>query len=458
MNTQSYDLICSGGGPANLAMAEEIALRSSMRVLVVDIGLGIRNRFCPLSAASPCPPCKTCHAVHGIAGAGAYSDGKLSFWPAGSGLLGLAGSIEDVLALDDRLRIYFEPLLANASSATTCKDAATLDSKAATKGINLKAYDVFHCGSEAIQEFYHSKYQQLVQMGVTFATRSKVIEIVPEGSGAYRVTWVRAGKTQSAVAPMVSLGVGKAFGVWLRKILDELEVERTQTTIEPGIRLELPYQLTEHIANCHRDAKFKINCCDGSEVRSFCFCYRGFVLGAYYDDMTTVSGFSLRDRHSNNTNFAVLNRIKIDSSDPYQAVLPYIKAQNTHANGGVTVQLLGDFRRDVPSSSDSIANACIQPTLGTAVPGRLVLGPYDGIRKNLIEFIECLDKLMPGVANPRNLVYGPVLEKSWDEVKLDKMRTTARGVFVVGDATGHARGLVQAVGTGILAAQTILAT
>src|SRR5918992_1117279 len=86
METKRYDLICIGAGPANLALAEEVkeALSDSL-ILVIDVGRSVTQRRCPLAKRGLCPPCATCHAVHGVAGAGAYSDGKVSFWPAGSG-------------------------------------------------------------------------------------------------------------------------------------------------------------------------------------------------------------------------------------------------------------------------------------------------------------------------------------------------------------------------------------
>jgi uncharacterized FAD-dependent dehydrogenase len=49
-----------------------------------------------------------------------------------------------------------------------------------------------------------------------------------------------------------------------------------------------------------------------------------------------------------------------------------------------------------------------------------------------------------------------VIEKCWDKIALEGIRTSRRNAYVVGDATGHARGLVQAAATGLLAAEAIL--
>lgn len=452
-----YDLICVGGGPGNLALVEELKLfRGQASVLILELGRRVDARRCPLATRGVCPPCKLCHAVHGVAGAGAYSDGKVSFWPAGTGLLHLAGSLAAVHDLDARLRHYYEPLRRIGSTATSCAEAVELARTLGVTDLELKGYDVIHAGSEAIQEFYQEKQRSLQESGVTIHAQSRVTDVSASEGGGYRISWERRGEALVAFAPVLSLGTGKASGRWLRQILDCLGVERQLTEIEHGIRLEMPHTVTARLAACHRDAKIKIAVEDGSEVRTFCLCQRGFVLGAYYDDMTTVSGYSLRDRRSENTNLALLNRIALPPGvDPYLDFLPSIQVQNRRAQGGVMVQRLGDFVASVETTAEDLGKNPVRPTLPSAISGRVELHLDARIRPNLVNAIWRIDQVCPGFASPHNLVYGPVLEKCWDKVTLTSMRTTAPGLYVVGDAAGHARGLVQAAATGLLAARSI---
>jgi uncharacterized FAD-dependent dehydrogenase len=459
METKRYDLICIGAGPANLALAEEVkkALPDSL-ILVIDAGRSVNQRRCPLAMRGVCPPCATCHAVHGVAGAGAYSDGKVSFWPAGSGLTKMA-PMSDVLRVNAVLADYYAPVRTATRSFSTCsQDAGPILSACKNTNIVLKPYDVTHAGSEAIQEFYSAKQSQLSQMDIVFMDRTRVTSITSLFNGDYFVAWSsRNNAGNGARAPLVSLGVGKASGTWLRDTLDALGVRRGYSSIESGVRLEFPHYVTDHVVNCHRDAKFKFNASDGSEVRTFCFCHRGFVLGAYYDDMTVVSGFSLRDRESGNTNFAILNRISLPRfKDPYRSLLPDIQAQNEKAGGGVTVQLLGDFIADRPTMPEVLSRNLVRPTLSSARPGRISPAGGSSVRRNIIDALKELAIICPGLDDPRNLVYGPVLEKCWDEVELQNMRTSVPGIYVVGDATGYARGLVQAAASGLLASRSVI--
>ncbi|MDR3052229.1 MAG: FAD-dependent oxidoreductase, partial [Oscillospiraceae bacterium] len=76
---ETFDAIIIGAGPAGIFTALELtALQPQARVLMVDTGRAIVNRFCPARATGHCAHCVPCAIVHGWAGAGAFSDGKLS--------------------------------------------------------------------------------------------------------------------------------------------------------------------------------------------------------------------------------------------------------------------------------------------------------------------------------------------------------------------------------------------
>ena len=74
-----YDVIVVGAGPAGIFTALEMnRLLPGKRVLVVDAGSSIDRRACPARKTGRCVDCKPCNIMNGWAGAGAFSDGKLS--------------------------------------------------------------------------------------------------------------------------------------------------------------------------------------------------------------------------------------------------------------------------------------------------------------------------------------------------------------------------------------------
>ena len=85
-----------------------------------------------------------------------------------------------------------------------------------------------------------------------------------------------------------------------------------------------------------------------------------------------------------------------------------------------------------------------------ALPQRIVL--------NLLEAIERLDRVIPGLAADSTLIYAPEI-KFYDTqyAVQDGMETKLPGFYVAGDASGHSRGIVFAAVTGIYAARHIAA-
>ena len=74
-----YDIIIAGAGPAGIFTAlETLRLNPDARVLMADLGVTLDKRDCPARKLGRCVGCKPCNIMCGWAGAGAFSDGKLS--------------------------------------------------------------------------------------------------------------------------------------------------------------------------------------------------------------------------------------------------------------------------------------------------------------------------------------------------------------------------------------------
>ncbi len=76
---KNYDVIIVGAGPAGIFTALELdKLAPEKKVLVVDSGSAIERRPARRGTTGVCAHCATCSIMNGWAGAGAFSDGKLS--------------------------------------------------------------------------------------------------------------------------------------------------------------------------------------------------------------------------------------------------------------------------------------------------------------------------------------------------------------------------------------------
>ncbi len=77
--SQKFDVIIVGGGPAGLFAAYHLCEHSNCRILLIEKGKGPLKRCCPMNSTHQCVQCRPCNILSGIGGAGLFSDGKLNF-------------------------------------------------------------------------------------------------------------------------------------------------------------------------------------------------------------------------------------------------------------------------------------------------------------------------------------------------------------------------------------------
>jgi uncharacterized FAD-dependent dehydrogenase len=195
-------------------------------------------------------------------------------------------------------------------------------------------------------------------------------------------------------------------------------------------------------------------------VRTFCVCPSGFVVRELYgDSLFGANGHSMRDIKSENTNFALLTRIKL--TEPLENTTEYGRriAQLANTLGGhkPLLQRLGDMKNYKRSTWSRLSRSFVKPTLNNVTPGDISMAYPRRIINDLLEGIEMLDKVMPGINSDSTLLYGPEIKFYAMRIKTDKhLRTRISNLYVAGDGAGVSRGIVGAAATGLLASRGIL--
>ena len=176
------------------------------------------------------------------------------------------------------------------------------------------------------------------------------------------------------------------------------------------------------------------------------------------DPVITVNGIGYTQPRTKNTNFAIL--VSTTFTEPFHEPIAYGKYLARLANvlsGGVLVQRLGDLMDGRRSTQARLQNNPIEPSLKAATPGDLSFAlPYRYL-KSIVEMLQAMDKLVPGVASPQTLLYGIEVKFYSSRLRLTPCLETEIGnIFAAGDGAGVSRGLVQASASGIVAAREIL--
>jgi len=309
-----------------------------------------------------------------------------------------------------------------------------------------------HIGSDHTPEVIKSIENYLRKKGVDFLIETKVEDILNDG--------VKLSTGEKIRARYIIAAPGRSGASWLVNQAKKLGLEISHGPIDIGVRVEVPAIIMEPICKINRDPKFHIITKTYDDfVRTFCVNHRGYVVREVYEDYVGVNGHSLRDKASENTNFAFL--VNVELTEPVENSTAYgesmAKTATTLGGGKPIIQRLGDLRRGRRSTWKRIKRCHVKPTLNSVTPGDIAMVMPHRIVTDIIEGLEMLDMVIPGVASDSTLLYAPEMKFYAMRVKVGKtMETNVENLFIAGDGAGVSRGIIIASATGILAARGIL--
>lgn len=457
--TGNYDVIIVGGGPAGIFAALELSQASGLSVLLIEKGKDISERQCPVrDTGSSCIECLPCNLVCGLGGAGAFSDGKLVLSSHVGGQLG------DYLGEDrvDVLIKYVDDLYLKFGASEKLygygSEVDEISRRASLAGLRLIPTPLRHMGTEncysvlkAMQDYLAPKLEfKLDAMASTV--------LVDNG----KVRGVETEDGDTFLCHYLILAPGREGADWLSREAGRLNLTMHNNPIDVGVRVEMPVNVMEELTSVLYEVKLEyMSRSFNDRIRTFCMCPAGEVIvesTGGSDPVVTVNGHSYAGRKSGNTNFALL--VSTDFTWPFNEPIAYGKYLARLANllgGGVLVQRLGDLLEGHRSTPERIERGLVEPTLKSAAPGDLSFAlPYRHLT-DLVEMLEAMDRLTPGVASPDTLLYGIEVKFYSCRPQLNScLETEVGNMFAVGDGTGVSRGLVQASASGLVAAVEIM--
>ncbi|MBW2443561.1 MAG: FAD-dependent oxidoreductase [Deltaproteobacteria bacterium] len=454
-----YDVIIVGGGPAGLFAAYYLSQHSDYRVLLIEKGKGSLKRDCPINSYQECIKCKPCNILSGIGGAGLFSDGKLNYiYKLGKTDLSQFMPIPQAEALIYETEQIFNQFGMDGPVYPTDVDAAREIRKVAKRhGIDLLIIKQKHLGSDRLPDHITAMADHIKSKGVVMHTSEEVKDVLVENNHVAGVVT----KRKTYRSKNVILAPGRAGADWVGGIAHQHGIGLSQRGIEVGVRVEVHNDIMQDLCDVIYDPTFFIQTGKyDDQTRTFCTNQGGFVALENYSTFVCVNGHAYQDKKSQNTNFAFLSKVVL--TEPVtnnQAYGESIGSLATLIGGGKPIlQRFGDLKRGRRSTWHRINKGYIVPTMTDVVCGDIAMALPERILTNIIEGLEKLNHVVPGVANDETLLYAPEIKFFATQVETaSDLETKIKGMYVAGDGPGVAGNIVSASATGLIPAKAIIA-
>jgi uncharacterized FAD-dependent dehydrogenase len=396
---EHFEYIIVGAGPAGLTTRYGLYLQNQHNYLLIDSGtdLSQRDRYNP----------KDC--IEGIGGAGLFSDGKFSFYPAGEKLWLLEQT--NLKKSYAQLASVFQDLL----EIPPYPDRPThCQMKQANEKWELKQYPSVYLSLDERTALISVLLREIRQEQLALNTNVEHIEY--DGlTDTYIVHCLQDNHPVLFSCKKLILSGGRFFPMLSQSFP---MIKHIFKRVELGMRVCGPSTNELYSVSTQIDPKFiKMNTNNIVEYRTFCWCRKGECVSTQHDDIITFSGRA-DCAPTTESNFGFNARFKTED-----ALTLLETAIHTPS-----------FK--VPLTNiDHLIN--VYGAVGTYLSA--------GIKSLLDEFgkVASIDR------NQITLV-GPTIEGVGNYPVLDEnLKVPGENIWVVGDATGIFRGIVPAMLSGL---------
>jgi len=374
----------------------------------------------------------------GFAGAGGFSDGKLTYHTAIGGQLSkYCGEDKAYELMDQAIDMWrrFHP----DTSKIMCSDPQA-EPEFIKPHFGLRLFPVWHIGTDYLHEIGKRWYDYLVEKGVNFKWQTEVVDICFKDS-------IVSTSSESIYYDKLIFGVGKSGIDLSKKLLEKHNIQLEQKPAQIGVRFEAPQKYFQKLIDISYDFKLYRKD-DKVSLRSFCTNNNAAYVAVEetYGDIS-YNGHAKKDEKYRNdmTNFGILMEIR-GIENPFEWMREVVKK----CQGSQFGLYYSPTRKPSMTSEGQIVSSHAVNTLEVF---KEAFGDYS---KYVLDFIDDMNKIFNfgddwGMYIPevKYLTGEPIVDYSNLELK------QYSDVHFVGDALS-ARGITVAGAQGIYVAEDLL--
>jgi uncharacterized protein len=315
------------------------------------------------------------------------------------------------------------------------------------KGFQPINAEFYHIGTDQLKEVLYSIYENFKSnKNIHFHFDYNVTSVEKTGEQ------IKLNNTD--IFDCAVIAVGRSGHPLIKTIIKKSpKLILDNTKVDLGIRFELPDHIVENLNKEMYEFKVRYKSRTGYIVRTFCNNPSGFVVLENYGDFTTVNGHAKLKEKSKNTNFAIL--VTIQLTEPFNDPTGYgshiAKMSNLLAGQGKVILQTYQHFKDSKRTKNLYR---VHPTLEK---DKFILGDVNlafprRIIESIVDFIEHLNDVIPGISNPDNLLYAPEI-KFYSNMLSNNIYPNLK---FIGDCSGQTRSIIYATAHGYMIAEDIL--
>lgn len=440
-------MLIVGAGPSGIFACFEL-IRQGFRgkIGLVDMGQRVAER-------------KKNEVMCGFGGAGTYSDGKLHYTPKLSHERAL-----EVIPLNKYQKILnsvektFHQFGVNAEYYPKNPELVKImTEECERKNIELIVRRAQHVGTDNLKSVISKMEKYLLENGIDLVLETEIKDLAVKKN---KLLGAISTKGTIYWAKKILLAPGRVNAAWLQRIAKKHGIKFRYGMVEIGVRVEFPESIMKRYADNLYEIVFKLRTSTYDDIiRTFCSCPNGYVSVENYQGYISVNGHSDSKHDSKNSNFAFVCEVNL--TEPVENSIAYAESiaimASTIGGGKPILQRLADLKKGRRSNWKRIGKSIVEPTLKEVTPGDISMALPHRTVTNILEGLEKLDRVMPGIDSGSTLLYAPEVKFRSSQVLTDKkLETSLKNVFVAGDAAGLSGSITGAAATGMVAARGML--
>lgn len=447
MKEKKFEYLIVGAGPAGMFACFELLKKvDGKKIALFDMGSRLEER-------------KPSEVMTGFGGAGTYSDGKLHYTPKLSHerTFHLIDPDDYQKILNEVEKIFTDFGVDSEYFPKNEEEVELLVAEAEKNDVELVVRRAQHVGTDKLKEVVAKFQKYLLDKGVTLFDRTEIKDLLVEKNVTMGVVDKNGNKY---FGKKVLLVPGRVNATWLQNVGKKHGIKYQYDMVEIGVRVEFPRSIMKKYAEALYEVVLKLRTKTFDDVmRTFCSCPNGLVAMETYPQYICVNGHSLSDHKSLNSNFAFVCEVHL--TEPVENSIEYAesiaKLATTIGGGKPILQRLKDLQRGRRSTWSRLNKSIVRPSLKDVTPGDISMALPHRIVVNILEGLEKLDSVMPGINSGSTLLYAPEVKLRSSKVALTPdMETTLPSVYAAGDAAGISGSITGAAATGIMAARGMM--